>query len=171
MSLLNLTTETMVTLSARWLDPEKLRKPLTALPLILPLLPVLQQAHDDLIAKQRTTSAADKEIAAIQAEQAERDVRHDRKMRGSYNFLGALAELTDDAEAARALLDLRDRLMPIGVQAITRSYVDEAGDAERLPARLDDASKQLLGEVQTPDGPLQVHVDAWLDEALSFAGE
>ena len=53
MSLLNLTTETMVTLSARWLDPRKLREPFTALPLIVPLLPVLQQAHDDLIAKQK----------------------------------------------------------------------------------------------------------------------
>jgi len=165
MSLLNLTTETMVTLSARWLDPKRLRNSLTALPLIVPLLPVLQQVHDDLISKQRTTSAAEKELADLQAEETRRDARHDRKVRGVHGFLSGLADLTDDPEAARALLDLRDRLLPIGIQAVTRSYVDEAGDAERLPARLDAAAKALLAKLQTPDGPLQVHVDAWIEEA------
>lgn len=165
MSLLNLTTETMVTLSARWLDPKRLRKSLTALPLIAPLVPVLERAHVDLISKQRTTSAVEKELAEIQAEEMRRDTRHDRKVRGVYGFLGSLAELAEDAAAAAALLDLRDRLLPIGVQAVTRSYVDEAGDAERLSARLDAASKKLLAKTQTPDGPLQMHVDVWLEEA------
>ena len=165
MSLLNLTTETMVVQSERWLDPKRLRKSLTALPLIVPLMPVLQKVHDDLLTTQKVTTTTEKDLAAVSAEEARRDARHDRKVRGSYNYLGALAELTDDPEAAGALLDLRDRLVPLGPTAITRSYVDEAGDAKRLPARLDDASRKLLGKLQTPDGPLQVHVDAWVEEA------
>lgn len=168
MSLLNLTTETMVVQSERWLDPKRLRKALTALPLLLPLVPVLQQVHDDLLSKQRLSSALDKELAALQAEEARRDGRHDRKVRGSFTYLSALAEMTDDADTTAALLDLRDRLVPIGPTAITRSYVDEAGDAKRLPARLDDASKKLLGKLQTPDGALQVHVDAWIEEAQAL---
>src|SRR5215203_6077067 len=51
---LNITTETMVTVSDRWLDPKKQRKQLTALPLLLALLPVIQKAHDGLLAKQKT---------------------------------------------------------------------------------------------------------------------
>jgi len=165
MSYVNLTTETMVTLSERWLDPKRQRKLLTSLPLLVPLIPILQAAHRGLIGKQRVTSTIEKEIAAIQAKQLKADTRHDRKIRGSHGFLSDLAELADDPEMATSLLDLRDRLLPTGVQAVTRSYVDEAGDAKRLPARLDDASNKLLSELQTPDGPLRVHVDAWLDEA------
>lgn len=63
MSLLSLTTETMVTLSERWVDPDKDRKHLTALPLLAPLVPVLQQAHEGLLSKQRTGSAITAEIA------------------------------------------------------------------------------------------------------------
>src|SRR5262245_11783215 len=103
MSLLNLTTETMVILSGLLLDPKKLRKPLAALPLLAPLVPVLQQAHDDLLAKQRTASGLDVEMASIQKEEAERDERHDRKIRGTHGALTAFAELADDPELARAL--------------------------------------------------------------------
>lgn len=165
MSLLNLTSETMVTLSERWLDAKKHRKVLTALPLLAPLVPVLQKAHGDLVAKQKMGSAITAEIVTVQKQQAERDARHDRKIRGSHAVLTGFADLADDPEQARLLLDLRDRLLPIGLKATMRSYVDEAGDATRLPARLDDASKKLLARLPTPQGPLGDHVAAWTDEA------
>src|SRR5262245_23424425 len=136
MSLANLTTETMVILSERLVDPKKYRKQLTALPLVAPLVPVLQQVHEDLVAKQKMGSAIAAEIATLQKQQGERDSRHDRKIRGTHAVLTGFAELADDPEEARLLLDLRDRLLPIGLKAMTRSYVDEAGDAARLPARL-----------------------------------
>jgi hypothetical protein len=165
MSLLNVTTETMVTLSDRWTDPKKQRKQLTALALLAPLVPVIQRAHDDLLSKQQTGSAIHAQIATLQKEQAARDKRHDRKIRGTHSVLSGFADLTDDPGSAQALLDLRDRLLPIGNRATLRSYTDEAGDAKRLPSRLDDASRKLLAKLPTPDGPLQSHVDAWLEEA------
>ena len=166
MSLVNLTTETMVILSGALLDPKKKpRKQLTSLPLLVPLVPVLQRAHDSLVETQEAGSAIEAEVAAIQAEEAKRDQRHDRKIRGTHGVLTAFAELTDDAELATRLLDLRDRLLPIGTRAVGRSYVDEAGDAKRLPARLDPASRKLLSKLPVADGPLQSHVDAWLEEA------
>lgn len=165
MSLVNLTTETMVVQSERLLDPKRLKKTLTSLPLIQMLVPVLQQAHDDLHAKQRKVPAAAKELKKLREEELTRDTRHDRKLRGAYNYLTGLADMTDDPETAAAVLDLRDRLVPKGLSATGRSYVDEAGDAKMLPSRLDAASKKLLGKLQTPDGALQEHVDAWIEEA------
>lgn len=165
MSLVNLTTETMVVQSERLLDPKKVKKTLTSLPLIQMLVPVLQKAHDDLHSKQRKVPAAAKELKKLREEELTRDGRHDRKLRGTYSYLTGLSDLTDDPEIAAEVLDLRDRLVPKGLSATTRSYVDEAGDAKMLPSRLDAASKKLLGKLQTPDGALQVHVDAWVEEA------
>ena len=169
MSLNNLTSETMVTLSARWLHPKKHRKIFTSLPLLAALLPVIQEAHDNLIAKQTSSSTLTGKIAEIQKEQGMRDTRHDRKIRGTHGFLTALAELSDDPEAAADYLDLRERLLPIGNNATMRSYIDQAGDVERLPSRLDDDARKLLTKLGTPDGPLQVHVDAWMEEATQIA--
>lgn len=168
MSLNNLTTETMVILSDILLHPKKRRGYLTALPLLVPLIPVLQAAHDNLLAKQKTTSALEAELADLQEEQARRDKRHDRKIRGSHTVLTGFAEQTDNPELARRVLDLRDRLLPNGISAVTRSYVDEAGDAQRLPSRLDPASRELLAALPTADGPLADHVNAWLEEAAQI---
>lgn len=165
MALLNLTTETMVMVADQWLDAKKQRKLLTSLPLVAPLVPILEKARDDLMAKQQTGSSISAQIGVIQKEQATRDKRHDRKLRGTHGLLTALADLADDEESVQGLLDLRDRLIPIGPRATQRSYLDQAGDAKLLPSRLDAASTKLLGKVPTPDGALQVHVDAWLEEA------
>lgn len=168
MALPNLTTETMVALSDRWLDPKKQRDHFTALPLLTPLLSLVEAAHGDLVAKQKRGLAVDEAIAAIQREEARRDARHDRKIRGAFAVLSGFADLTDDPDKALALLDLRDRLLPIGLKATIRSYIDEAGDAKRLPSRLDEASKALLHKMPTPDGPLHFHVDAWTAEAAQI---
>ncbi len=94
-----------------------------------------------------------------------RDTRHDRKIRGNLWVLNGFAELADDPQQVQAILDVRDRLLPIGGKATTRSYTDEAGDAQRLPSRLDEAAKTLLHTLPTPDGPLEIQVEAWTDEA------
>ncbi|MGK4000184.1 hypothetical protein [Sorangium sp. So ce1024] len=164
----NLTPQAMVNISGPWLDPEQDRKVFTSLPLLAPLLPAVEEAHGRILTTQRLGSSLQQQLKALMERALALDATHDRKLRGAYNYLGALAEMTDDPAFAAALLDLRDRLAPAGLRAISRSYGDQAGDAKLLRSRLDDASEKLLKKLKTPEGPLAQVVDAWVAAALEI---
>lgn len=156
------TTQLMVLFSGRWLDPEGERPILERYPLTSALLPRLAQTHAKLIAFQRATFETQGAIAKLQERQAELDALHDRKMRGVFNMLTALAELSDKPNLAAHYLDLRDKLLPEGLRAVTRSYLEEAGEAVLLQGRLDAPSIQALTAIPTPDGHLYQYVEAWM---------
>ncbi|WP_438024055.1 hypothetical protein [Sorangium sp. So ce233] len=164
----NLSPQAMVNISGPWLDPEQDRKAFTSLPLLAPLLPAVEEAHDRIRTTQRLGSSLQQQSKALMERALALDATHDRKLRGAYNYLGALAEMTDDPAFAAAILDLRDRLAPAGLKAISRSYGDQAGDAKLLRSRLDDASEKLLKKLKTPEGPLAQVVDAWVAAALEL---
>ncbi|WP_437731869.1 hypothetical protein [Sorangium sp. So ce1335] len=164
----NLSPQAMVNISGPWLDPEQDRKAFTSLPLLAPLLPAVEEAHGRILTTQRLGSSLQQQLKALMEKALALDATHDRKLRGAYNYLGALAEMTDDPAFAAALLDLRDRLMPSGLKAISRSYGDQAGDAKLLRSRLDDASEKLLKKLKTPEGPLAQVVEAWVAAALEI---
>jgi hypothetical protein len=54
------------------------------------------------------------------------------------------------------------------VMEVRRPYLDQVGDAQRMPSRLHDASRTLLASIATPEGPLQSHVDQWVAAALEI---
>ena len=168
MSYRNLSPQAMVNITGPWLDPAQDRPLLTALPLLAPLLAVLEDAHEGIKATQRVGSSVQQQIKELTERGGQLDGRHDRKMRGCHGFLGAAAEITDDPERAEALLDLRDRLLPDGLRATMRSYTEQAGDAKLLPSRLDAASSALLDSLQTPDGPLRAVVNDWMATAMEL---
>jgi hypothetical protein len=168
MSYRNLTPQAMVNISGPWLDATQDRKVFTALPLLAALLPTIEEAHEGIKTTQRKSSSIQQRVKALIDRCVALDARHDSKMRGTFNYLTALAEMTDDPELKDALLDLRDRLVPAGLKATLRSYTDEAGDAKLLPSRLDDASTKLLKKLKTTDGPLYGAVDAWIQAALEL---
>jgi hypothetical protein len=165
MVLKNLSAEVMVTLSARLLDPERDRPVVESLPLVSPLIPAIQMVHDGLLARQHLIAAIERELAKVLADMATSDKLHDRKKRGAHGYLTALAELTDDPVRSAAYLDLRDRLMPLGLMELRRPYLEEVGDAQLLPSRLDNPSRALLASLTTPEGPLEGHVDQWIEAA------
>ena len=164
----NLSPQAMVSITGPWVDPAQDRPLLTALPLLAPLLPVLEDAHEGIKATQRPGSSVQRQIEELTERAAQLDARHDRKIRGCHGFLGAAAELTDDPDRARALLELRDRLLPDGLQATVRTYAEQAADARLLPSRLDAASSALLDALETPDGPLRAVVASWMAAALEL---
>ncbi|WP_437951329.1 hypothetical protein WME98_11130 [Sorangium sp. So ce296] len=164
----NLSPQAMVNISGPWLDPEQDRKVFTSLPLLAPLLPAVDEAHGRILTTQRLGTSLQQQAKALMEKALALDATHDRKLRGAYNYLGALAEMTDDPEFAAALLDLRDRLAPAGLKAVARSYGDQAGDAKLLPSRLNEASEKLLKKLKTPEGPLSQVVDAWVAAALEI---
>jgi hypothetical protein len=168
MAIRNLTPQAMVNVSAKMLDPQQDRKIFTSLPLLAPLLPSLEEAHQGILTTQIKGSTIQQRIKALMARCTELDTRHNTKMRGTYNYLTALADLTEDPVLAAAILDLRDRLIPVGLTAVTRSYTEKAGDAKLLPARLDESSTKLLKTLTTPEGPLANAVDAWTSAALEL---
>lgn len=168
MALKNLSSETMVTLTARLLDPARDRPVVEILPLVSPLIPAMEMVHNGLLSRQHLLAAIERELAKVLDGTSTFDKLHDRKKRGVYGCLTALAELTDDPVKAAAYLDLRDRLMPLGLMEVRRPYLEQVGDAQRLPSRLDDASRALLASIATPEGPLQSHVDQWVEAALEI---
>lgn len=167
MALKNLSPAAMVSVSSSWVDPARDRPILQSLPLASALLPAMDQVHGNLITKQHVRVAIEKEIAAVIEAEASADGTHDRSKRGVFTYLSGLAELARDPERAASYLDLRDRLMPLGLMETRRPYLDQVGDAEALPGRLDPTSLTLLESLETPEGPLRIHVDTW----ISAAGE
>jgi hypothetical protein len=168
MALKNLSSEAMVTITGRLLDPERDRPVVETLPLVSPLIPAMEMVHNGLLSRQHLIAAIERELGKVLDGISTSDRLHDRKKRGVYGCLTALAELTDDAGRAAAYLDLRDRLMPLGLMEVRRPYLEQVGDAQRMPGRLDDASRALLASISTPEGPVQSHVDQWVAAALEI---
>ncbi len=159
--------ETMIMISNQWLT--EMRILLEALPLTAPLVPLIERIHADLLAKQSLRSALEAQLAVLQERMTLLDLLHDRKMRGTHLILSGLAEAANDPAAAALLLTLRDHLFPEGLLAVNRSYVEQAGDAHRLPARLTPAQELLLAALATPDGTLDQYVEQWRTAALELA--
>ncbi len=159
--------ETMIMISNLWLT--EVRALLEGIPITVPLVPVIQRAHDDLLAKQSLGSALDAQLAILQGRMTLLDLLHDRKQRGTYFILTGLAEAANDPADAAAILALRDHLFPEALAGINRSYLDQAGDAHRLPARINPAQQQLLSSLTTPDGTLDQYVEQWRTAALELA--
>jgi hypothetical protein len=170
MAVRDVSAEVMVTLSAAWLDPERQRPLLQSIPLVAALLPRLDEAHRGLLETQLRQSSAPLEAArgAIQDKQVSTDGLHDRKMRGSFGLLTALADLTDDPAKARRYEELRDNLCPIGLKGTTASYVAQAGAARMLPSRLTAEDQALVDSIPLPEGRLRDAVDTWTNAALEL---
>ncbi len=155
MSLRDLSTPTMVTIVAAWIDPARERKLLEGLPRTAFLLPTLVEAHQLLVSTQSTELEGESnELPAVQQEQAEVDADHDRKIRGIYGALTAFAELVDNPDKAAQYLNLRDKLFPEGLAVVNWSYVDEAGEADLVEGRLSSADRTLLKQLPFPGGKL-----------------
>jgi len=144
----------MVTITTAWLDQKEERPLLASLPQAGALLPSLDKAHEGLLATQASADQTNDKLVALQKKAGKADVRHDRKIRGSYNVLTGFADLADTEEEAAAYLALRDALTPRGLDTVRMSYVDEAGEAELTDHRLTKDDKTLLGKLPTPNGTL-----------------
>lgn len=159
MALRDLTTPTMVVLSASWLDPDAERPVLESLSQAGALLPSLDKAHKGLLHSQSTGDSASAEIAALQLRAAIVDAVHDHKARGSYGLLTALAEIADEPATGARYIALRDKLYPDGLELVRWSYTDEAGDAKLVDKRLTPEDKEFLKAIPIPHGTLyDVHM-------------
>jgi hypothetical protein len=168
MALRNLNVRTLVSILDGWTHPSRARPVLEKLPLLAALLPKLDVIKQDLAGTQGAGVALDNQLKELTSEASTIDALHDRKKRGAYQILSGLAEVSDSPAGAAALIDLRDRLIPEGLASLKHSYLDEAGDAKLLSARLDDPSSALLKSIAVGGGHLGDVVDAWLAAATKL---
>lgn len=162
MALRNLTTASMVSISMAWVNPAEKRPLLEQYKLATALLPHLEQVHENLLRRHRAISVTQGRLADLQQRLAELDAQHDRKIRGISAILEGFAEISDDPSRAGAYLDLRDKLLPDGLRAVSRSYRDQGGEIILLRGRLDAGTIQALREIPTPQGSLYDEVEAWM---------
>lgn len=164
MALRHLDSTVMLQLSATWLDPTSdAHKALLAVPDLATFLPRLAKPHTSLGALLQPGN--DSRISAIINEQFEIDIRHDGIIRGVIAFLSGAAELLA-GDAGKALLELRDFLVPDGLSSIQKSYRTEAAQAAQLHERLTPAIKAQLDSLQLglsgQSKPLSYFVDEWI---------
>lgn len=161
-------TTTMVELTAPWLDPAKQEPLLRSFPQTAGLMENIEEAHQTLLRLQPVESELRATIQALIAEIFELDRRHDRKLRGSFQLLTALAELAEAPEGAAALLTLRDTLFPQGLSAINLPYRDEAGHARLIAERLTDAQREALAAIPAGSTHLLAHLTDMIDTARTL---
>jgi hypothetical protein len=170
MAIRDISSEMMVKLSAAWLDPARQRPLLESVPLVAAVLPKIDEAHRGLLDTQprRAPAPLEAELDAIQQKQVAVDTVHDRKMRGTFGLLTALADLTEDPSEAARYVELRDTVCPKGLKGTTQSYAEQAGAARLLPARLDAEDEKLLESIPLRGGRLKDAVKAWTGAALEL---
>jgi hypothetical protein len=157
MALENLSNEEMAAISDAWVDPgspacEAMRSINRLLPLT-PKVTVRHKAIADLLECQTGDDAADN------ARAIELNRLHTTLATAIYDYLGAIAQLSDHAEEVFAL---RAELLPDGLLPIRRgTYRDQAGFTAALQRRLDTTLRARLMALPLPDGTLLEKVDAW----------
>lgn len=168
MGLRDLTTASMATLSAAWLDPERERPLLAKYKRIAPWIEDIESAHAVLHEVQSNTSAAPEALALLNERAIALDAVHDRKARGLHAALSGFADLSDDPNESAELITLRDELLPSGRSIVNRSYLDQAGEASFVDSRLSLQSKARLQTTLAVGFPLATHVEAWKAAAFEL---
>jgi hypothetical protein len=159
-----LATEEMVQVSSPWVkDGTEARKAILAVPLMASVLPKVEAAHQGLHAAQ--PGGENPRLAELQKEAFEEDQRHDTVVRGIHTYLTGLATLSGDTGGE--LLQLRDFLLPEGLEAIQKSYRAEAGAGDLLQTRLGEnpGVKKQLKDIPVLKKNLAHYVDQWLASA------
>jgi len=163
MALKRLYTGEMVSLSAPLTSIAHAdRQTLAVIPAIAALLPELDTAHITLLATQ-IKPAAETRLAAIGKAQKVLDVRHDNVIRGLHGLLNSLAYLTKNAELASQTLQLLSVILPDGLDAVSKTYREEAGQASLLEFRLSPEDTLLLKDIRTLEGSAWDAVKEWMD--------
>ncbi len=163
MALKRLYTGEMVSLSAPLtLAAHPDRQILAAIPAVAALLPELDGAHDTLLATQ-IKPAGETRLAAIGKAQKVLDVRHDNLIRGVHGLLTSLAYLTKNAELAGRILLLLSVVLPDGIDAVSRTYREEAGQAALLEFRFSPEDMLLLKDIKLLEGTAWDAVKEWMD--------
>lgn len=161
MALTDLTVEAMLMISEAWLDPNGARPMLEAIPTAGAMLPRLERVHNALEGTRSGNAQGGQRLLELVEEATDTDRLHDRKVRGLHHLLTALSELTEDPLDVARYLDLREALLPHGLETADLSYHDEADSAICVEQRLSATQRDLLTRLPLPWGTVMHEVEAW----------
>jgi hypothetical protein len=136
------------------------RAAIEKVPVLAALYPQLQSAHTGILALR--TVVEDPKVRELSAREAELDADHDDRVRGIYNSLTALAQVSS---TGAELIRLRNMLFPDGLERTQRTYRGEAGHAAAVASRLDADTRARLRAVNLHDKNLLDLVNGWLGVA------
>jgi hypothetical protein len=153
----------MVTITATWVDPTHPdRQAMAQVPALATLLPQVDAVHEGLRATHDAGPGAVR-LKQIQGQQKRLDVVHDDVLRGIWAYLWALIYFARTDEEREGYLRLVALLLPDGLSAVSKSYREEAGQAELAGSRLTDADRAELQGLVLPDGRTLLDlVNQWL---------
>lgn len=164
MSAKHLLTDEMVAVSNGWTDKKAAAHgAILATPMLASLVPLVRVAHKGILAV--APQPTNPRVQAIMVEEGQVDGRHDALIRGTHGLLTALAQFVMDPATAKAFLELRDSLLPDGLASQQKTYRAEAGQGERLEARLTPALKKRLAGIPVLDSTLGAFVTELLAKA------
>jgi len=168
MALRRLTTPVMVTLTSSLVKPQSPeRGAFESVPFLAVLLGKVEAVHNSLLSTQPNGDEK-KRAKDIQQELAIVDLRHDDVLRGIWYLLTSMSFLTQDLDERELYLSIRDVLLPDGLNAVQKSYVEEAGNALLTQQRLNDSYRQALRSVKTPVGNAYEFVEEWFQLAAKL---
>jgi hypothetical protein len=163
MALKRLYTGEMVSLSGPLTKSDHAdRLVLASIPATAALLPELDSAHASLLSTQVKPEAETRLAGIIKIEKG-LDVRHDDLIRGVSGLLTALAYLTPDPDLAARVRHVLSVLLPDGLDAMTKTYREEAGQAALLESRLSAADVTLLKRIKILEGTAWDAIKEWMD--------
>lgn len=167
MSLRALSADAMLSISGAWTTSEGALAIIARHPSLAALRPKIEEAHRALV--EAASQSRARSLDALSAESDRVDAYHDRKLRGVVHVLEALADLTEDADEARELVGLSQRLFPRGVRGQELAYNEEGAQAEESASKLDEATRARLSRIATPWGTLLDDVEAWVAAGRELA--
>lgn len=174
MSLKGLTRPKMIELTKLWLgdEPETPIDQVTAYKLLISIsavkafMPTLQESYDALVNLEVANNGD--AVKKLTDNLETLDERHGRKARGVRSIIKGLMDLTEDPSVEDDLSALLDKLGLQTLAIVNASYLEEAGAATQVTARLDTASRKQLKDIPLPDyagSNMSIAVDGWLTTA------
>lgn len=157
------TLQTMVRLSASWLDPRRSRPILELFPRGRGLLVHIASAHQGILDVQSLGSELDTQIADLVRECLTLNTTFNVLARSIHQVLGGAAGLLDDVALVARCEAARDAVVPQGAAVAKWSYADKAGEVELVATRRTPEVDETLKCVILPDGStLAESVDRWV---------
>ncbi|MFU8803934.1 MAG: hypothetical protein ACNA8W_09020 [Bradymonadaceae bacterium] len=161
----DLSSEHMIELGAKWVDPGRDRPILEGHELLRSALVIIERGYYDLLNLTKRLGSKEEAVAELTRELTALDARHDRLVRGIYRILEAGEDIADDVEEAERCQKARQTLTPDGLSVTRRSYREQAGNARRIEIQLDGETRDWLTGVIVHNRPLMSVVEDWFATA------
>lgn len=165
--MINLSNSEIVTIGELFCDSDsELVRAITECAELVGILPYIVKTTNQFLTTQKRLSVRQlKEYVRLSLLL---DKLHDKLVKGSYNYLGALALICESKELIDRLLEMQRLLFADGLSIIKKSYRVEAGEAKLRKARITEEHRNFLESLPTPEGNMADVIDRLNEAAIEL---